>query len=135
MGIDKLLAILTSHWPFLAVALILGILGEVMKGLILGSDNKKVSESLFAYFYKKTLALHPIFAGALMGAVLSATIPDVVMTGGLVSSVLYFAVSGALSNTIYSLLKSLRPEITKTLRNKVASMSSAKSSESGSEEP
>jgi hypothetical protein len=129
MDFDKVIAILTGHWPFLAVAIILAFIGEVIKGLILGKDKSEMRDNAFTRFYAKTMPLHPIVTGALLGLVLSTTIPDVVLTGGVVSSILYFALSGALSSSIYNLLKSLRPHVAQALRNKIASAAGSKSSD------
>lgn len=108
------------HWPFLAVAILLGLTGEVVKGLVLGEDSKAAEKSKFLTLYKRTLRLHPVIAGALLGLVLSATLPDVVLTGGITSSMLYFSLSGAVSGVVYDILKSLYPELTKALRKKIA---------------
>jgi hypothetical protein len=122
MDFDKILTILVSHWAFLAVAIILAIIGEVSKGIVLGEDKSNADKNLFTKLYTKTLPLHPIIAGALLGLALSATVPDFVMTGGMIGSVLYFAVSGALSSTIYNILKIIKPQIVSALRVWIANL-------------
>lgn len=130
MDFDKIFAILGSHWPFLAVALILAVIGEVIKGIVIGNEDiKKVQYTGLKNLYVKTLALHPIVAGGLWGLLLSTTIPDVVLTGGVVSSVLYFALSGALSSTLYSLFKAAAPMLVGVLRSKIAGMAGKASAE------
>lgn len=119
MDWDKIMALAEAHWSFFATALILGVVGEVWKGLVLGSDNEKVANNRFTKLYKKTLAIHPIISGAILGFALSPTF----------TSVLYFALSGAVSGTLYSLLKSVRPEVAKALRRKVASFGGKRDSE------
>lgn len=123
MDFDKIFTILSSHWPFLAVALILAVIGEVIKGIVIGNEDiKKTEYKGLKKLYVKTLALHPIATGALWGLLLSTTIPDVVLTGGVVSSVLYFALSGALSSTLYSLFKAAAPMLVSLLRSKIAGL-------------
>jgi hypothetical protein len=103
--------------------------GEVVKALVLGEKAKTEELCGFKLFFKRSLPLHPVFAGAFLGLSLDATIPDVIATGGTVSSVLYFALSGAFSGTVYSMLKSLKPDLTRMVRRKVASIAKKGSDE------
>lgn len=137
MDWDKIIALLSLHWPFLAVAFILGIVGEVIKGIVLGSGDEQIVHGKYAKWYKKTLPLHPIVSGAILGLVLSTTIPDIVMSGGVISSVLYFAVSGAISSTFYNLLKLLYPHFVSALRRWIAKLfgRDAKLSSKAKEQP
>lgn len=132
--VDQLLAIAgklaQEHWSFVAVAILLGVIGEVIKGIVLGKDNSKVESSKFHSLFKKTLPVHPIAAGAALGIILVSLLPESISSGGLIGSVLYFAVSGAVSTSLYETLKMLYPAAIKLLRNKVAeATSSAKDKE------
>lgn len=113
---DFLISVLTLNWAFIAVAFILGLVGEVVKSLVVGAKDSR-----FKSLFLRTLPLHPVIAGGLLGCVLFVTVPEVIAVSGLVGSVLYFAASGALSTWIYSTLKSLAPKISKALQAKLGS--------------
>ena len=125
MDIDKILEILYSHWSFLAVSILLGLIGEVVKTLVLPKDELKYNK--FHTFFAKTMPLHPVLAGALIGLFLTTLLPDFIMTGGLIASVLYFACAGAASTWAYDSAKKLMPKATETaqgaIRNSLAPIS------------
>lgn len=111
--LETFLAILAANWSFVAVALILGLVGEVIKSVVVGDDKEAAKKIRWKSLFIKTLPLHPVVIGGLLGVVLFATLPEVIAVGGLMGSVLYFAASGALSTWLYSALKGLAPKLTK----------------------
>jgi hypothetical protein len=117
--------IFKEHWSFIAVAILLGAIGEVIKGIVLGKNNTKTHSSKFHFWFKETIAMHPIAAGAALGLVLGSLVPESIDSGNLIGSVLYFAVSGTLSTSIYDAVKIISPTAVKFLRNKVADASSS----------
>lgn len=111
--LETFLAILAANWSFIAVAFILGLVGEVIKSIVIGEDKEAAKKVKWKAMFIKTLPLHPVVAGGFLGVVLFATLPEAVATGGLVGSMLYFSASGALSTWLYAALKSLAPKLTK----------------------
>ena len=87
MDFEKYLSVLASHWAFFAVALIIAVVGEVIKGLVLG-DDKATTGSGWRSVYKKTLPLHPVIVGGLLGVYLSVLVPEDVSGGQIMASVL-----------------------------------------------
>lgn len=116
---ETILAIITTNWAFIAVAFILGLIGEVIKSIVINGNKEKALTVKWKFVFIKTLPIHPIVAGALLGLLLFTTVPSFVVTTGLGGSVLYFAAAGALSTWVYSMLKSLAPKITKALQKKL----------------
>lgn len=110
MDLEKIAEFLLSHWAFVAVAIILAVVGQVVKTLVVGS-NKKQDLIGWKDVFIKTLPLHPVLAGGILGLALDATIPESLMTGGTIGSVLYFALAGAASSWIYNTLKGIMPTI------------------------
>ena len=97
-----------TFWSFIAVSLVLYRLGETAKNLVLGRTKEDVAQNLkirWKSVFYETLMFQPVVAGGLMGLVLGATVPAVISTGGVISSVLYFATAGVMSTWIYELVK------------------------------
>jgi hypothetical protein len=97
-----------TYWSFIAVALVLYRLGEAAKNVVLGKTKKELDEAIKTPWKKnfyETLMLQPVVAGGLMGLLLSATVPEVISAGGIISSVLYFAGAGVLSTWIFDAIK------------------------------
>lgn len=117
--LEQILAIISANWSFIAVAFILGLFGEVIKSIVIGDNKEKTKETKWKNVFIRTMPLHPVVAGALLGLFLSAVIPDAIATGGVVSSVLYFAAAGGLSTWFYMTLKSIAPKATKALQRKL----------------
>jgi hypothetical protein len=115
--VEKILAILGAHWAFFTVAFIIAVVGEVMKVLVLGP--KKKEHVGWRSVYEKTLPLHPIVVGGLLGVYLSAIVPVEVSGGQVVASVLYFALSGLLSSWLYQATKKIYPDVIRYIRNKL----------------
>lgn len=110
MDLEKIAEFLLSHWAFVAVAVILALVGQVVKTLVVGS-NKKQELVGWKDVFVKTMPLHPVVAGGILGLVLDAAIPESLVTGGTMGSVLYFALAGAASSWIYNTLKGIMPTI------------------------
>lgn len=97
-----------TYWSFIAASLVLYRLGEAAKNVVLGRTKKEVDEALKTKWKKvfyETLMVQPVLVGGLMGLVLGATVPAVISAGGVISSVLYFAMAGVLSTWVYDLVK------------------------------
>lgn len=100
-----------AHWPFVATALIFATVGQVLKAAVWTQRNFlrwRVDEPnavLWRVFWwgRKTLPLHPVGAGALLGLVPAMpTSAGVDSTSG---SVLYFAFAGVASTWVFATLK------------------------------
>lgn len=94
---DYILEILLEHWPFVAVALIIGGLGEQFKGRLW--TKERAAKSRFVWLMRLTLPLHPVAVGALAGTVPGLAIAEVVTYPA--RSVVYFAFAGLLSSWAY----------------------------------
>jgi hypothetical protein len=79
------------HWEFLAVALILGLIGEVVKKL----KGKLISNKRLSDLFHGTMRLHPVAAGGLVGLSGLLAAPEGT------NAVLYFGLSGVLSAWAY----------------------------------
>lgn len=106
--ITFVISLVSPHWSFFASAIILGMLGEVSKNLVLGPKNEKVKRSKFQEIYKKTLTVHPIFVGGIVGYILFRTF----------DGMLYLALSGAISSAFYKFLKKIYPDVVRGFRTK-----------------
>lgn len=95
--------VLGPYWGWLTVVAILAAVGEVLKRVVTDARAKR---SAAAYWYRATLALHPVLAGAVLGALPGMPLPDGV--SGLVQSVLYYAGAGMASAWAYDVVKALR---------------------------
>ena len=103
---------IAPHWPFAAAALIFAFIGQVMKGAVWTEANflrwriDKPNPILWRFFWwgRKTMPLHPVAAGALLGLV-----PNVPVGAGIEggpATVLYFAFAGVISTWAFALVKS-----------------------------
>lgn len=131
---EQILAIVTANWSFIAVAFILGLVGEVIKSIVIGDNKEKAKETKWKNWFIRTMPLHPVVAGALLGLFLSAVVPEVIATGGIISSVLYFSAAGGLSTWFYMTLKSIAPKATKALQKKLTGAISKTSKSSAEKE-
>jgi nitrate reductase NapE component len=131
---NKILAILGENWSFFAVALLLGLFGEVIKSFVIGDNKEKAKKNVWKRFYIKTLPIHPVLSGALLGLFLSTVIPEAISSGGVVSSVLYFSASSVISTWLYMTLKSISPAAAKMLQNKLTNTSNTNKTNTDKEE-
>jgi hypothetical protein len=120
--LDKIFIVVAANWSFLAVALLLGMIGEVIKPMIIGPNKKEAEKIRWKRVYIRTLPFHPVVAGGLLGLFLSTTLPELVASSGIVGSVLYFAAAGVISTWLYTTLKTLAPKITKAIQAKLSSI-------------
>ncbi len=112
------------HWPFLMAAVVFMVVGQVMKGTVFtrarayaqfvdqlpkrvsylpGRTRTKRKHRRLWWWGYKTLPLHPVITGALLGLVISEPEPGIVGA----QAALYFAGAGALSVFLYQVVKSL----------------------------
>jgi len=115
---DKIATILTANWSFLAVALILGLIGEVSRSVVVGDDEEAAKKIFWKSIFIRTQPLHLLTIGGLLGLVLGALVPTFV-AGGVTGSVLYFALAGALSTGVYHIAETAAPEIVIWVRGKL----------------
>lgn len=96
---------LLPHWPFFAAMIILMITGQVVKTNIFTKDAYKTKKPLWLYYWgRKTLALHPILAGMILGTIWKNPEAGVKTVPACMG---YFAMAGAFSVWAYELLKGL----------------------------
>jgi hypothetical protein len=119
MNLEKVFSAIYLNWPFAAVAIILAVVGEVIKSFVVGNRKKDQLKGL-RLVYHKTIPIHPVLAGGLLGGALSATIPEELSSGGLVSSVLYFALAGACSTWFYNSVKKILPNFVESVQKKLS---------------
>lgn len=110
------------HWPFIMAAVVFMVIGQVMKGSVFtrgrayaryldelpnrmsylpGRTRVKHKARWLWWWAYKTLPLHPVITGALLGLVIQEPEPGIVGT----ASSLYFAGAGALSVFLYQVIK------------------------------
>jgi hypothetical protein len=115
---DKIVAVLTMNWSFLAVALILGLTGEVIKAVVIGDDKEEAKKVAWKALFIKTLPIHPVIVGGLLGLVLVSLLPEFVGITT-IASILYYALAGLFSSWVYNAIKSLFPDAIKFARQKL----------------
>ena len=95
-----------AHWPFIAAVLILMLVGTVANKRIFTETEakKKRKAQWFFWWARKTLPLHPVVSGVLLGLVWKLPEPGV---DTLVERCAYFGLAGAGSVFTYELLKGL----------------------------
>lgn len=90
------------HWPFVAMCLVFGAVGQVMNKIV--APKATAEKHGVRWWIRKTLTLQPVLAGALLGLVWRDPETAVV---GLAPSIAYFAASGVCSTWVYNVLKGL----------------------------
>ena len=96
---------LLPHWPFVAAMVIFMIIGEVTTKNIFTRNAHKTNKPVWFFWWgRKTLALHPIVAGMVLGSVWRNPEAGV---DTLVESMAYFAMAGGFSVWAYEFLKGM----------------------------
>jgi hypothetical protein len=106
--LEAMINFATPHWPGLAWATIATVIGQVMAHRVFTEANaRRPGRFQWAWWWaRKTLPLHPVLAGALLG--LMWTNPEGADPAWpRVASAMYFAFFGAMSIWIYQVLKDL----------------------------
>ncbi len=97
-----------AHWPFMAWAIIAAVIGQVMKTSIWTRKraHKKGKVQWLWWWGYKTLPIHPIVAGFLLGLIWLN--PETADPGwAWPAASVYFATAGALSVSLYQVVKGL----------------------------
>ena len=104
--IKQLLVLLLPHWPFVAATLVFMLVGTVANKRIFTEAEaaKKRKLQWFFWWARKTLPLHPVVTGVLLGIVWK--LPEAGVDT-LVERAAYFGLAGACSVFAYELLKGL----------------------------
>jgi len=100
-----------DHWPFVAAMLIFATIGQVLKGTVWTERNflrwrtETPNAVLWRFFWwgRKTMPLHPVAVGALVGVLWSLPVADKVDTRA--AAVLYFAFAGIMSTWAFAIAK------------------------------
>lgn len=96
---------LLPHWPFGAWLVISMLIGQVMKSAVFTKDGFKTRKPKWLFWWgRKTLTLHPIVAGLLIGLVWRNPEPSIT---SLPATMGYFSLAGALSVWAYEFAKGL----------------------------
>jgi hypothetical protein len=97
-----------GHWSFIAFSCIAAVLMQVLKSTV-WSPRRILHAgflSTFLWWERKTLPLHPVFLGCLVGL-----IPGIPAGGfdsrSMASRVLYYATAGLMSTWVYNVIKTL----------------------------
>lgn len=96
-------SLVLDHWPFFVVALLLGIVGSVVKSVVIPPKAAKPKAGWRA-LYRTTLPLHPAAAGGLLGLFPFMPCPADFCTDT-ASRVLYYVAAGMLSSYVYAAVK------------------------------
>lgn len=107
MGMLKqLLDLLLPHWPFVAAVAIFMLVGSVSNKRVFTDKQAKVKRSTqwIWWWGRKTLPLHPVASGILLGFFWKLPEPGV---DTIVERLAYFGLAGACSVFTYELLKGL----------------------------
>lgn len=96
-----------SHWPFLAFSLICAVVIQVAKATIWTKARAEHRGRGAGFFWwgRKTLPLHPVVVGALLGLIPGAPGSAGVETPAALS--LYYALAGLVSTWLFAVIKGL----------------------------
>lgn len=92
--------------PFVGWLILASIVGQVMKTLVFTRERACAGKG-FWYWGRKTLPLHPVFLGVIIGLVWPGEIDGPRWVGGTLKGVGYFALAGACSVWGYEVVKTL----------------------------
>lgn len=96
------LALLLEHWPVVLIALYLGLVGEVVKGIVIPPREKPYTG--WRFYFKKTLGIHAPTAGALFGVFPFAPCPDTYCITA-AHRVIYYLGAGIVASWAYTAAK------------------------------
>lgn len=103
--VKSILEAVIQHWPFVAWLMVSMLIGQVMKTAVFTKESFKTKKPKWLFWWgRKTLVVHPIVAGLLIGLAWRNPEPSV---DTLPECMGYFAMAGALSVWAYELLKGL----------------------------
>lgn len=98
---------LLPHYPFILIAFILGMAGNVFKNKVW--TKQRAARSRFAYWIRAFLPLHAPFIGALIGLAGKIVLADSMPVSPGISApgdvVLYYAGAGAFSAWVFNAFK------------------------------
>lgn len=86
-----------KHWPFFAVAVMLGFIGEGMKRAF---TKEAARTSKVVWWFRATMPAHPVVAGMVIGA--SGQLPVTVDALGEGGGILYYGFAGMVSSYVYA---------------------------------
>lgn len=102
--IDLINSQLLPHWPFVSWLIVAMLFGQVMKNALWTKENARHRKPHWFWWWGyKSMVLHPVFAGALVGLLWRNPEAGV---DGVSASVGYFAMAGALSTWSYQVIRS-----------------------------
>lgn len=92
--------------PNIAAIVIIGMIGEVVKRLVLGDKTKRSAEDYkgFKRFYFVTYKAQAIILGALIGLIPGMPVPEAFQGDGFAGALLNYAGDGAASMVVYAAL-------------------------------
>ena len=96
-----------NHWPFLVVALLLGVIGEVLKKIIIPHGSRGLKG--WRWVWNVTLPLHAALVGFLLGLLPLLPCPETVCASVGIKG-LYYAAAGMLSSYVYAGVKHVAKE-------------------------
>lgn len=99
--IADLITLLRPYWGWLSTVVILALIGETLKRHVFTADLIEVSR--IARWWRRTMPIHPVVGGMLIGLVPGVPLPDDV--SGTVQAVLYYGAAGAFSVWAYDVAR------------------------------
>lgn len=98
----------SQHWPFMAFAIVMMLVNQVVKTSIFTKcrAHKKSHYQWFWFWGYRTLPLHPVTVGSIIGAIWRNP-EGAIPVWPLIASIFYFALAGTLSVWLYQLIKGL----------------------------
>lgn len=100
MDFSLLIPILVEWWPFLLMIAIFWVVGEQVK-----KNSPGPTASRFWNIYYRTLTLHPIIGGVILGLIPGMPLPVAVAQIGALAGSLFYGGAGAVSVISYDVFK------------------------------
>lgn len=106
MNFESSYQYLISHWPFIAFSFVMMIVTQVCKSAVFTKKraHMKGKAQWFFWWAYKTLPLHPVVAGFIIGAIWRNP-EGADPAWPVIASMFYFAVAGGISVWLYQIIK------------------------------
>lgn len=127
------------YLSFLAVSFLCYLCTGVAKGAVWTADNMQKGKKLWWFFWwgRKSVPMHPVVAGAVIGAILNAVggVPQPSWVSGTTGTIFYYGTAGMLSTWIFDVIKAFARRYGIVLKDPLLSTDPAHDKDTGEPAP